>query len=304
MTPSFPRYISHSTLPTTRPPLDMISIPHSNRGRSALLTLALLLTVATTILNFKDGATERFDACFIRRESQRPPAPLIPLRDSVLHDASVYVMWVSMLLLCMLPNGRQAAFESLTFSSIWFHTTYIFLAAAKAPLQDYNCAGRHIHFPNAISGHYCYFIFVILTAAQFTRLRLAANPNPSPLILLVVLTLLCAFVIGAVATLYRTFFHGYHSLRQIFLGTSLGLFSHVLLDIVHLDASTGFSTFSQIVLLLSNSLTTIALYLQLWPHQKAGPAIGPYQFLFHASLWTILLASSSRLLFRKKQATE
>lgn len=284
----------------------MISITHTsrNRGRGALLTLAVCLTIATSILKFKDGATERFDACFIRRESQRPPPPLIPLRDSVLHDASVYVMWLSMLLLCMLPNGRHAAFDSLTFSSIWFHTTYIFLAAAKAPLQDYNCAGRHVSFPNAISGHYCYFVFVILTAARFTRLRLHANANPSPIILLVVIALLCAFFVGAVATLYRTFFHGYHSLKQIFLGTSLGLFSHVVLDIVHLDPSTVFPSLTQILLLLSNSLTAIALYLRLWPHQKAGPAIGSYQFLFHATLWAILLASSSRSLLRKKQATD
>lgn len=275
----------------------------SNSFRGLLMIIAACLAAMTGFLQFNSATSERFDACFIKREIQRPPPPWIPLGDSRLHDLSVYIMWLAMIILCLLPRDRIAGFHSLTFSSIWFHTTYILLAAAKAPLNDYNCAGRHPNFPNGISGHYCYFVFVILTAPRFAQIQLRANPNASRAILFLVTFLLSTFSVGAVATLYRTFFHGYHSLRQIFLGISLGLTSHVLLDVLHFE--NDISVLVQTLVLLSNSILVSAMYIGLWPHHQAGPAISQNQFMFHASLWTILALTGFQLpKARTKQASE
>lgn len=265
-----------------------LSHPRSYNTMRNILALTAITLLPLTIF-LERASPARLNACYIRREIQKPPPPLIPLRDSVLHNYSVYIMWTAMFLLALLPNARPKAFFSLTFASLWFHATYIYLAAFKAPLQDFNCAGRHKSYPNGISGHYCYFIFVAFTAARYARSRLKSNSDASPLIKAAAALLMSLFGVGGVATLHRTFFHGYHSARQISYGASLGIFSHCVLDYILLDEHCGFTTHMRLLFLLANSTTSITLYFRLWPHEAAGPAISFGHLVFHSSLWIILL---------------
>lgn len=269
----------------------MLKLRYNSDFRKALLIVAFGLVVGSYVLEYSHAVAARFNACFIRREVERPPPTLIPLGDSQLHNLSVYVMWFAMFVLSILPRGRVAALHSLTLASLWFHTTYIILAAAKAPLDDYNCTGRHPNFPNGISGHYCYFIFVMLTAPRFAHMRIRANPHLPQSILILVSFLIGLFTVGAIATLYRTFFHGYHSVRQIIFGVALGLASHVALDSFHFAPLIPSPEVTKFAFLLANSLTAVAFYLRLWPHNQAEPAIGYLQFLFHGGLWLILLVT-------------
>lgn len=258
------------------------------------------------------NANSSLDACFINREiMSRPPSSkrAIPLADTTLHNSSVLLLWVIIFLLCLLPNQRIWATFTAFLTTVWFHTTYILLAALKALRADFNCAGRHPFFPNGISGHYCYFVFVLLTLIRFTRARVSANPSVSTSSLLVLSALLAIFIVGAVATLYRTFFHGYHSPRQILLGTALGLVSHVTLHILHLTQPPPTLSFATalptLVVAAANSLLAFTLYFVLWPHVSAGPAITTTQVVFHLSLWAALTLVT-RLLqaSRNKHATD
>lgn len=283
----------------------MLSFRYTRQTRTALTIIPLLLVVLTVVLDYNATSRARMDACFIRREVQRPGPTLIPLGDGLLHNLSVYVMWISMFILAALPVGRTRAFYLLTYSSIWFHTTYILLAALKAPLFDFNCAGRHPEYPNGISGHYCYFVFVALTSRRFALARYRSNPDASRIALALVAFLMTLFAIGATATLYRTFFHGYHSPRQIALGTALGMLSHVLLDNFQFREDSEPPTSISLSLLLANSLTSLTSYYIAWPHDKAGPAISQGQLVFHAALWVILIATAqSRVYSRAKVATD
>lgn len=257
-----------------------------------LLGVAAVLILLIPILNQIPSA--QLDVCYIRRERQLPPRPLIPLGDSALHNYSVYVMWIAMLILSLLPRRRTHALFSLTLCSLWFHQTYILLAALKAPLADVACAGRDRFFPNGISGHYCYFIFVALTAPRFASRRRRDNPSASPILLATVAILLLLFGIGGFATLYRTFFHGYHSIRHILLGAALGIVSYIGLYYFHL-AEDSRTIDNVLGVLYANSAIVIALYAYLWPHLKTTHALGWGQAKFHFVLWLLLIFFSRRL---------
>lgn len=270
----------------------MLGLSYTTNIRPILVGLAIFLVLLTVALTYHERTNSHLDACFINREVQAPGPTIIPIRDGPLHNFSVYVMWLSMFVLSILPHGRSKAIFSLTYSSIWFHSTYILLAALKAPLSDYNCAGRHKFYPNGISGHYCYFVFVSLTAARFAQARLKANQTPPIFLLSIAAFLMTLFSIGAIGTLYRTFFHGYHSVRQIFLGTSLGIFSHLGLDYTLYDNPIQYPPIRPLLTLFANSVSSLALYKHLWPHRAAGPAISAAQLVFHAGLWLVQLVNA------------
>lgn len=287
------------------------------RKHLVLSCIAVLLVLSTIIIDRSDSLNVHIDTCYIQREIEKPPQTKfqIPLRDGALHNYSVLIIWMAMILLVLLPRKRLQAAFSLTYGSLWFHNTYILLAAMKATLEDVQCAGRHVTYPNGISGHYCYFFFVILTAHRFTQTRLKTNHSASRFVLLLLTFFITLFSIGAFGTLYRTFFHGYHSARQVFLGTALGIISHVLLDltlfsddqlwqILPLEAELS-ADISRTGIMAANSLLCLGLYFKLWPHLVAGPSITNGHLLFHASLWGILIALLFvRSHFQQKVAVE
>lgn len=268
--------------------LKMLSLRYDSRTRFFLSVIPFLLILITLAFDFHESLSQRLDTCYILREHEKPPSTLIPLGDAILHNYSVYIMWLSMFLLALLPSDRPRGVYNLTFASIWFHVTYILLAALKAPLQDFNCAGRHAHYPNGISGHYCYFIFVALTTPLYAQSRLRTNPNVPKAVLVASATLMGLFTIGATATLYRTYFHGYHSPRQIALGAALGILSHVGLEVLLFRDGKEVPVRISMMTLAAASLTALTLYARVWPHQSAGAAIGQGQLIFHVTLWIIL----------------
>lgn len=273
--------------------------------RLALSSIPLLLVFITMVLDRYPIMGTKLDTCYILREEEKPAPTFIPMRDGPLHNYSVLVMWISMFLLALFPVQRLKAFYLLTYTSLWFHITYIILAAFKAPLYDYNCAGRHKFFPNGISGHYCYFIFVALTWPRFAKFRYQANPNMPRIYLIPIMLLMTLFTIGGTATLYRTFFHGYHSPRQIALGAALGIFSHNVLDFFQYQHDAEPSIPVSLSVLFATSLNAFSSYYFLWPHVIAGAAITAGHVKFHISLWLILLACAyMRLSTERKVATD
>lgn len=79
------------------------------------------------------------------------------------------------------------------------------------------------------------------------------------------------------------------------LGAALGIYSHVALDGVLFEERRDMSVRMLLAVLFSNSLTSLTLYFQLWPHEEAGDAISSGQLKFHATLWLLLVAATALL---------
>ena len=92
---------------------------------------------------------------------------------------------------------------------------------------------------NSISGHYSFFLFYLMTLphlglsllpfdkTKFPSTKDILSPN-SPFtfkLSLLCLSYIC-FFFSAIFTLYHTYFWGYHSLRQVYLGAFIGIASH------------------------------------------------------------------------------
>jgi hypothetical protein len=258
--------------------------------RVATYTPALLLAL-TLALSLHTPLSARLDACFIYRELERPPTTYIPLADSALHNCSVLAIWAAMIALLALPARRRQGLFALLYTAQWFHVTYILLCALKAPLDDFNCGGRHRLYPNGVSGHYCYFLFVSFSAPLLARARLRANAVQPAAVIAPAAAFFAAYVVGAPATLYRTWAHGYHSPRQILLGSSLGLASHAALERFFIAGSH--SPAVQLAVLAAGSVASIAVYQALWPLSTAGPALTAGHIAFHAAMWVAVLASAA-----------
>lgn len=276
----------------------MFAASYQPRTRYALGAIVAALLVLTVALDRHSRFNVQLNACYIHRAIEKPAPVWIPLRDGPLHNYSVYIMWAAAIILALLPNQRAAGLYSVFYSSLWFHQTYVLLAALKSLMTDYNCAGRHLTYPNGISGHYCYFLFVSLTLPRLARSRLASNRRIPRVISVVVTILISLYAVGAFATLYRTFAHGYHSMRQIFLGSALGLASHLSLEIL-LGGNKPLPMNTQIAVLIANSALAFTAYYSWWP-ADAGHAIPFPQVYFHTALYVGLLASA--FFIRKKTA--
>lgn len=270
--------------------------------RRVVSVLPVVLLGVTLSLSLHTRLARQLDACVIYRERERPPPVYIPMADSALHNYSVLAIWAGMLTLLALPERRARGLYSLLYTALWFHVTYILLCAVKAPLDDFNCAGRHRLYPNGVSGHYCYFLFVSLCAPILARARLRANPTQQPAFI-VAPAMLCfaLYAVGAPATLYRTWAHGYHSARQILLGSALGLASHATLERFFLsrldDSAPPFTDVMEIAVLAACSLTSFVFYHLLWPLSTAGPALTKGHYNFHAGMWLALLAAAGAYRF-------
>jgi hypothetical protein len=256
-----------------------------------------VLLVVTLALSLHHRLSTHLDACFIYREQERPPPTYIPLGDSALHNYSVVAIWGAMLALLALPARRLPGLYALLFTALWFHVTYILLCALKAPLDDFNCAGRHRLYPNGVSGHYCYFLFVSLSAPILAGTRLRANAVQPAAVIVPAAAFFAFFAVGAPATLYRTWAHGYHSPRQILLGSALGLASHAALESFFLsrldDPRPPFGDVMEIAVLAAGSSTSLFLYNLLWPLSTAGPALTTGHMYFHAGLWFAVIAAAA-----------
>lgn len=274
------------------------AVGYSPLQRRILVVVPLLLVTATLLLSLSAHYSSRLDTCFIYREKERPPPTYIPLADSALHNYSVFAIWGAMLALLALPAARIQALYSLLYTAVWFHVTYILLCALKAPLDDFNCAGRHETYPNGVSGHYCYFLFVSLSAPMLAQARLAQNKLRPPVILVPAMLFAFFYAVGAPTTLYRTYAHGYHSPRQIMLGSALGLASHAALErffLRYIGAGLDRSPYgvhAQLAVLAASSLTSFTIYYALWPLSTAGPALTDGHLYFHAGMWSALVIAS------------
>jgi hypothetical protein len=156
-----------------------MTVGYSRLTRFAVAAVPAVLVTLNLALSMHPPSVVRMDACFIQREREAPAPTLLPLSDSSLHSLAVVSVWAAVICLVLLPHERVRALNTLAYTSLWFHLTYILLAAIKAPLDDLNCAGRHQSYPNGISGHFCYFVFVSLTVPFIVRARLEANLLPS-----------------------------------------------------------------------------------------------------------------------------
>lgn len=294
-----------------RAPMATLYSPGQRRALS--LTPVILLGVLA-YLHFHPYPYP-LDTCSINRVLTKPPPPLIPLPDSALHNYSVLSIWLSMILLLLLPSSSSfsppsstprpslSSLFALLYTALWFHVTYILLCALKAPLGDFNCAGRHPFYPNGVSGHYCYFIFVTLSAPHLARVLLSSSTFAPRFLTLPSAAFATFYAIGAPATLYRTYAHGYHSPRQIVLGSALGIASHAALEAFFLGDPDRFSRSATLAVLASASAAALGLYRALWPLSTAGPALTSGHVYFHAGMWAALLSTHAlELLFRPRTA--
>jgi len=287
----------------------------------------LFLAAAPTLMQLSadHALSTTLHACVINRQAagpRRPPSPLaLPLGDSALHDASVTTVWAYGLLTAVgLPVERPKAVLDIALTTLWFQATYWAADAAKGALGDDRCtSARRATYPNGVSGHFCYFTFVALAVAVYTADRLtdvAATPALStvrpvtvaaapgsaaaatagvPQALLGVVAaaagLLGLFTIGGVATLVRTYAHGYHSGRQVLLGAAAGIASYLVVDALHFCGATAPRLGVQLAVVAAAGGGALSAYAAAWPSAVAGEeAVTGRQLVGYATAWLVVAA--------------
>lgn len=116
----------------------------------------------------------------------------------------------------------------------WYYCSWILVAILKQIINDTSC-GRH---PNSVSGHYNFFTFAILSVL-FLKLKFDSEQSEEgnrsgrradrvTLMSAVFGIFYVLFIAGSMLSLWDTYFLGYHSLRQVVYGATLGLVSHGL----------------------------------------------------------------------------
>lgn len=133
---------------------------------------------------------------------------------------------------------RPVVFATAFWFAWWFGT-FMVIKAVSAGLGDTTCHRRQRH--NAVSGHFGFFVFWNLSALWMLRLVIDRNGTANylaPSLWRRVFdrpgtahTLAIAMAVLGVCstlTLLRTWFLGYHSLRQCVLGSFVAVTSHYL----------------------------------------------------------------------------
>lgn len=110
------------------------------------------------------------------------------------------------------------------FSIGWYYTTLMVVILLKYFLEDRNCS-KH---PNSVSGHFNIVVFSFLT---LVHLKFHNQLNPK-LKLLYFLSFIVSLISSIIMLIY-TYFHGYHSIRQIIYGTSTAIISFTLYSNIH-----------------------------------------------------------------------
>ncbi|GJQ14345.1 hypothetical protein GpartN1_g6136.t1 [Galdieria partita] len=274
------------------------------RKKGLYLSLAALVT---TKLLQESSYGDWLDVCVVDRAvEQLPPVTsfVIPIRDTLLHNFTVIALWILLVVFTLTCPKKGAAIFLVSFVSIWFHLTYWFLLLVKGWLDDATCSfGRFIGQPNSISGHYCYFTFCFLSLNSLFQVKHLYGGDlrrgkPLKVMFLDILEnyvsklLLYTFVVGGTVTVYRTFFHGYHSLRQILYGVSLGCLSHALMETVlweYFIRGRHVLLILGVLALLSPNLLFFCTLL--WPFPVYGYPVSSKQVIGHMVNWLILLIS-------------
>jgi hypothetical protein len=133
---------------------------------------------------------------------------------------------------------RPVAFAAAFWFAWWFGT-FMVIQAVSAGLGDTTCHRRQRH--NAVSGHFGFFIFWNLSALWLLRLVVGEPSTANYLgpalwwrafkrpgaahVLAITVAVLCTC---STLTLLRTWFLGYHSMRQCVLGSFVAVTSHYL----------------------------------------------------------------------------
>ncbi|EME27875.1 uncharacterized protein Gasu_45400 [Galdieria sulphuraria] len=274
------------------------------RKRGVYLSLAALVTARLLLVS---SYGDWLDLCVVDRAVEKlPPVNsfVIPIRDSLLHNFTVATLWMLLVLFIFTSPKKGAAIFLVSFVSLWFHLTYWFLLLVKGWLDDATCSfGRFIGQPNSISGHYCYFTFCFLSLTSLFQVkqlywRDSRRGKQLKATLLWILEnyisklFLYTFIIGSIVTVYRTFFHGYHSLRQILYGLGLGCLSHALMETVlweYFIAGRHVLLILGILALLSPNLLFFCTLF--WPFPVYGYPVGSKQVMGHIINWLILFIS-------------
>ncbi|KAK4527083.1 hypothetical protein GAYE_SCF34G5005 [Galdieria yellowstonensis] len=268
--------------------------------RKGLYFSVLALLTARLLLVSSYG--DILDICVVDRAVEDLP-PLtsfvIPIRDSLLHNYTVATLWILLFLYVFSRSNKGAAIFLVSFLSLWFHLTYWFLLLLKGWLDDATCSfGRFLGQPNSVSGHYCYFTYCFLSLLTLFQVKLGdGKPRKKQLestwlhILdnYVLKLLLSLFVLGGIVTVYRTFFHGYHSLRQVLYGISLGCLSHSLMETILWEYFLTGRHVSLILGLLAVLSPNLLFFCTLlWPFPVYGYPVGSKQVMAHVVNWLVL----------------
>lgn len=139
---------------------------------------------------------------------------------------------VSVLSLCFTSQGGSKWLDlyrifHVLFAVAWYYCSWILVGILKQIINDVNC-GVH---PNSVSGHYNFFTFSILSVLalklKFDKEQHAACAFKWTRDLFFIIPYM-VFVLLSVFILRDTYVLGYHSMRQILYGATLGLVSHTL----------------------------------------------------------------------------
>lgn len=174
------------------------------------------------------------NACIVDRFS-----PSAPKADAFVSHALLYGSYVLILLVCVLASLRQRI--SVLKSSYMMAMNlggYCLLVFMKEYWMDTTCnQGKG----NSVSGHFAFYLFHILTlpylwidagwpfdgeAGSEKAITSERRKKSSSLLFGLRLTYV-AFIVVAVATLYRTLAFGYHSLGQSLNGIMFGVGMHL-----------------------------------------------------------------------------
>jgi hypothetical protein len=200
-----------------------------------------------------------------------------PLAKSLLSDLLFTGALLALLLLALLfvavARSDARRWFALAFLFLWWYGTFLAIQIATAAIGDTACHRRHQ--PNAVSGHFGFFVFWNLSALWLLRAALDASVDVNyvaapdllrralrsqrvvhqALAVAAAVLLLCSAL-----TLFRTWYLGYHTLRQCVLGAAVAVVNHYLVANVldHLFYARTGAAFSWA---RTWSLRTVGVYL-------------------------------------------
>eukprot|EP00667_Euglena_gracilis_P016238 EG_transcript_16973 len=207
--------------------------PDAVRQRWVSGTVAAAAVAAALLCVVAGARWALLDLCLHNRFTQ-PPA-FFPGADILLHITELLVLaclgasfWDPLL---DAIKGRRTQLvlamhsdEMVLISStiLWYYASFAVVKVLKHVLDDRSCS-KHA---NSVSGHANLFAFLFLSLPALRYMR----PPPLPSGRQELRWLLCYLLLVALGVwqLWRTYFWGYHSLRQLVYGAGLGLISHAL----------------------------------------------------------------------------
>jgi len=134
----------------------------------------------------------------------------------------LYLLQCFFFVLVFIPLERLDTLFSIALLQFWYYSTFLILVVFKYWLGDTNCS---LH-ENSVSGHTSHHFYFALSSLYLTHCLLK-NSSSNRFTKGVFITLTFLVTLFSIINLNRTYYFGFHSLKQMVYGSIFGILSHL-----------------------------------------------------------------------------